>query len=169
MPSQVAKALADLQTGPSSDGFLHVVTPEVLDGTLAEWLGGFQPSRTPFARTALGDMIYIRDLREKAQAMGLDPELARTAHDVSLIDVRFKRTKVLAMSFDDFVSDLADPAWLASELDKGLYDAAVERLGPPTFDEIYAFVPALGLGGAMDPDNLERQQADVALAILLQL
>ncbi|MFI6964353.1 T6SS immunity protein Tdi1 domain-containing protein [Streptomyces sp. NPDC050255] len=169
MPTEVARALASLQPGGSADGFLHIVTPDLLDDTLAEWLGGFDPSRTPFARTALGDILYVRDLREKARALGLDAETTQMAHDVSLLDVRYKETRVLDTSFDAFTSGLLDPAWLASALRKDLYDGAVERLGRPEFDEIFALAPALGLGGSENPDTLERANADVALSILLQL
>jgi hypothetical protein len=86
-----------------------------------------------------------------------------------MVDVRYKRTKLLGTSVGSFLAKLAVPEWAASELGKGLYDAAVERLGPPTFEEIYAFVPALALGGTEHPDNIRREQADVALNILFQL
>jgi hypothetical protein len=116
MPGDVARSLCALQPGTIADGFLHIVTPDLLDDTLAEWLGGFDPTRTPFARTALGDMIYVRDLRQRARDLGLDAETAETAHDVSLVDVRYKQTRLLAMSFDEFAPNLSDPAWLESEL-----------------------------------------------------
>ena len=169
MPPPAAQRIAGLPTGHTLDGLLHIVTPELLDEPLAQWLGGVDQSRTPFARTAFGDMIYVRDLRERARSLGLDAETARTAHDVSMVDVRYKRTKLLGTSVGSFLAKLAVPEWVASELDKGLYDAAVDRLGPPAFEEIYAFVPALALGGAENPDNLQRQRADVALNILFQL
>ncbi|MFI0206646.1 MULTISPECIES: T6SS immunity protein Tdi1 domain-containing protein [Streptomyces] len=169
MPVDVAHGLANLQSGPRAGGFMHIVTPDLLDETLAEWLGGFDPSRTPFARTALGDVLYVRDLRGRARDLGLDAEAIDGAHDVSLIDVRYKQIRVLATSFDDFALDLADPEWLASVLRKDLYDGAVERLGCPDFSEIFSFVPPLALGGSEHPNNLERNNADVALSILRQL
>ncbi|MER7672745.1 T6SS immunity protein Tdi1 domain-containing protein [Kitasatospora sp. NPDC096128] len=168
MPTEAARSLAALGPGTHFDGFLHLVAPDLLDETLAEWLGGFNPSRTPFARTALGDIIYVRDLRERARALGLDDAEAEAAHDVSVLDVRFKRTSVLGFTFGDFASRLSDPTWPAAELRKDLYDAAVGRLGQPGFDEIFTFVPALAAGGSQDPGTLERNQADVALSILLQ-
>lgn len=169
MPAAVARAMSSLQSGPSTDGFLHIVAPDRLDETLAEWLGAFDPTRTPFARTALGDILYVRDLRERARGLGVDEEIAEVAHDVSLVDVRYKQTRMLGTEFAAVVSNLTDPAWLESELRKDLYDSAVERLGRPDFDEIFGFVPALALGGGEDPANLKRLNADVALSILLQL
>lgn len=169
MPPHVAEVIAALPKGSSANGFLHVVEPAALDDTLAEWLGGHDPTRTPFARTALGDLLYVRDLREKARSLGLDAATAESAHDISAIDVRYKQTKLLFTDVNDLTRSLADDEWLRANLDKALYDAAVDRLGPPDFDEIYTFVPALALGGAPDPANLRRNQADVALSILFQL
>src|SRR5262249_23314352 len=104
-----------------------------------------------------------------ARDLGLDPTLAEDAHDVSMVDVRHKVTKLLAMSFEEFTAQLEDPQWLVDEMYKGLYDGAVGRLGPPSFDEMYTFVPALAMGGAMEPDYLQRVPAAEGLAILFQL
>ena len=168
MPLEAARGLMAFRPGPFAGGFIRFVTPDVLDETLADWLGGFSPSRTPFARTALGDMIYVRDLRERARSIGMTGTEAEAAHDVSVLDVRYKETRLAGFSFAEFAANLADPEWLAGELRKDLYDAAVDRLGRPGIDEIYAFVPALALGGAENPANLERSRADVALSLLLQ-
>lgn len=168
MPAVAARGLAAHGTGDFADGFLHFAAPEVLDDTLAEWTGGFQSSRTPFARTALGDLLYVRDLRERARALGLDGDEAESAYDVSVINVRYKKVGVLAFSFEDFVEGIADPEFLAEELRKDLYDAAVGRLGRPDADEIFTFTPLLALGGGEDPANLQRAKADAALSILFQ-
>ena len=168
MPAEPARGLATHGTGDFADGFLRFLPPDALDDTLAEWLGDFQPWRVPFARTALGDLLYIRDLRERAAALGLDDDEVNAAYDVSMVDVRYKKVSVLAFSFAEFTEGIADEEFLAEELRKDLYDAAVGRLGRPDPDEIYVFVPALAFGGSEDPANLERANADVALSILLQ-
>ncbi|MEY9860946.1 hypothetical protein ABH935_006584 [Catenulispora sp. GAS73] len=168
MPTEPARGLADHGTGDFADGFLQFLAPEALDDSLAEWLGGFQPSRVPFARTALGDLLYIRDLRERAAALGLDADEVESAYDVSVVDVRYKKVSVLAFSFAEFTEGVSDPEFLEEELRKDLYDAAVTRLGRPGADEIFTFVPVLSCGGSEDPANLERGQADVALSILYQ-
>ncbi|WP_194897002.1 T6SS immunity protein Tdi1 domain-containing protein [Catenulispora pinisilvae] len=168
MPTEAARGLADHGTGDFADGFLHLVAPETLDDTLSEWLGGFQPSRTPFARTALGDLLYIRDLRERAAEIGMNEEEIGTAYDVSVVNVRYKKIGVLAYSFSDFVAGISDPEFLTEELRKDLYDGAVARLGRPGPDEMYTFVPLLAWGGSEDSASLDRVKAGVALDILFQ-
>jgi hypothetical protein len=168
MPDSAAQALVAHGAGAFADGFLQFAAPEVFDDTLAEWLGGFTPSRTPFARTALGDLLYIRDLRERASALGMEGDAAEQAHDVSVLTVRYKATDVVEYSFGAFTRSLSKPGFLADVLRKDLYDGAVGRLGRPDPDEIFVFVPALALGGSEDAASLERAKADVALSILFQ-
>jgi hypothetical protein len=171
--ARAPEALLDMwQThgwGAVGDGFLHFVDPASLVDTCDEWLGGPNPTRIPLGRTGLGDLIYFRDLRERARALGMTGEEAATACDVNAVNVRYKRVSVLATSIGEFIERLDDPAWLTDALDKTLFDRAVARLGPLGDDEIFGFVPALGLGGSDDPENLEKVGRDVHLAILFQL
>jgi hypothetical protein len=163
------EALAQIGLGAFGDGFLRFEDPAALDDALEEWLGGFSPTRVPFARTALGDLVYFRDLRERARYLGLDDALAEHACDISMVDVRYKQTRMLATSVAEFFENLGDQSFLNGMLRKDLFDAALPRLGPPSANEVYGFVPALALGGSEDPDNLQRVGANEHLAILFQL
>jgi hypothetical protein len=155
--------------GRYADGFLWFADPQQLEETLDQWLGGPCEHRVPLGRTGLGDLLYLRDLRDRARALGLKGRARDEAYDISVVDVRYKRVHVLATSVAELEQQLALPAWLDGVLRKDLFDAALERLGPPALDEIYGFVPALGLGGAEESSALHRVQADVHLEILFQL
>jgi hypothetical protein len=155
--------------GRFGDGFVWLVDPAKLEELVDRWLGGPSPHRVPLGRTALGDLLYYRDLRDRARALGMRGKQLAEACDVSIVDVRYKRVVVIATSLAEFARQLDDTRWLREVLRKDLFDAALPRLGAPARDQIYGFVPALGLGGAEDPAALERVQADVHLEILLQL
>jgi len=170
VPEALLAVWAELGWGRFGSGFLHLASPAGLDDVLSDWLGKKDATRTPLGWTALGDIIYFRDLRERARALGMGEPDADQACDVSVIDVRYKQVKMLAWSLSGFFEGcLGDENALRSELHKDLFDAALGRLGPPNADEIYGFVPALGLGGAEDPASLERVGALAHLDILRQL
>lgn len=50
-----------------------------------------------------------------------------------------------------------------------LYEKALKRLGPPAFDECFAFVPAIALGGEMNEENLQKMKLREQLILLTQL
>jgi hypothetical protein len=168
LPPRLLSFFATVGFGRFGEGFLSLAHPHELDPTLAEWLGGFDPAHVPFGRTALGDLIYFRDLR--ARAVLLEVPNAATACDVSVIDVRHKRSFVAATSLDQFIGEvLGTPETLRARLRKDLFDGALARLGPPAIDEVYGFVPLLALGGVEEPHALERMSAAEHLAILFQV
>lgn len=52
---------------------------------------------------------------------------------------------------------------------KTLYDKALKRLGKPGYDECFAFVPAIPMGGDLDADTLQKVKLKEHLLFLLQL
>ena len=52
---------------------------------------------------------------------------------------------------------------------EGLFAPALQQLGRPAHDEMYGFVPALALGGALTLSNLRKVKAVEHLVILAQL
>ena len=168
LPRRMLDFLQAVGFGRFGHGFLVMMHPHELDETLADWLGGFDPARVPLARTALGDIVYFRDRRLHAAA--IDHPNAAKACDFCVVDVRHKRTLLLAPDPERFVVDaLGDSKLLEALLRKDLFDRALERIGPPELGEVYGFVPALALGGSEEPAALERMKAEEHLAILLQL
>ncbi|ENB9664188.1 GAD-like domain-containing protein [Pseudomonas putida] len=60
--------------------------------------------------------------------------------------------------------------WAMTEnIDLGLFDEARETLGELTVDEMYAFVPALVLGGPAKLSRLQRLDSEVHLILLSQM
>ena len=102
---------------------------------------GRTAGRTSIGRTAFGELLVFRDLREHAASLGMED--AELACDVAAIDIHFKRMKVLSMSAEEFVELLDDAEWQNAFLRKPLYEAAKARLGEWGPTECYGFVPAL--------------------------
>jgi hypothetical protein len=71
----------------------------------------------------------------------------------------------------EFVMDIVpcDRPAMESSFLIDVYEQAFPRLGAPARDEIYTFVPALGLGGARNADNVRRSKSNVEMAILTQV
>ncbi|MCB9704148.1 MAG: DUF1851 domain-containing protein [Myxococcales bacterium] len=166
MPAPFAELLLALGPGTFAGGFLRLSAPEALDETLSAWLGGSSPSRVPFAITALGDILYVRDLSERARTLGLSTE---GAYDVSLLSPRWQRISVLAFTPMELVELLSDPHAREERLGEGLYREAKGRLGEPAQGELFGFVPALALGGGEEAAALQRVRLAEHLDFLRQL
>jgi hypothetical protein len=54
-------------------------------------------------------------------------------------------------------------------LHKDIYDKVYKRLGAPNYNEVYAFVPAIAIGGDYNPDNVKKVKLKEHLAFLQQL
>ena len=50
-----------------------------------------------------------------------------------------------------------------------LYEQVSERLGVPQLDEIYAFIPAIGLGGGRSVSHIQKVRMDEEMLILSRL
>jgi hypothetical protein len=153
--------------GRYAGGTLLVVEPGGHDAEMGPWLLGNTDGRTSLGRTAFGEILVFRDLRDRARALGLPG--ADDACDVALIDVHYRRMTMIADSAAAFVDSLEDPEWQRAFLRRDLYDQARTRLGELADDELYAFVPALALGGSEDAASLERCNWQVHQEILRQL
>jgi len=167
------KALRELWAftgwGSLPHGVLTLVDPATLDAVLAEWLGGSDPTRIPIGYTGLGNLVYFRDLRQRAADLGLPSAQVEAACDFSMVDVHYKNAGMLATSASAMLAQLDDPRWVGEVLQADTIASAAERLGPLGPREFFGYVPALALGGTESPDALAKQQADAHWAMLLQL
>lgn len=54
-------------------------------------------------------------------------------------------------------------------LQRPIYTKAAKRIGSPAYDEVFAFVPAIALGGDYNPDTIRKVKLKEHLAFLSQL
>ncbi|HSC80585.1 MAG TPA: GAD-like domain-containing protein [Chitinolyticbacter sp.] len=145
--------------GRYGNGLITLVNPDDYKDQLYGWLmyDEEDPSRLPIAVTAFGLLIYYRRLGEDAE-------------DVAYIDPNLREAGVLAWSLEAaFNEALCSTETQAELLDAELFAAALTRLGLLRAGQSYCFVPALALGGAKTPEQLEIGDAAVQLDLLLQL
>lgn len=155
-----------LKPGPVAGGLVIITRPGALDGELRDWLLGNVAGRRSLGRTAFGDLVVFRDLRERARELGVGD--AEREGDVALVDIHYKKMTVLGTSVETFLDGLDDALFQKAFLRKELFDEAKRRLGACKPTECYGFVPALALGGSEDADSVQRVDWRVHQAILLQ-
>ena len=158
--------LANLKPGRHAGGLLQFAPPGVHAAELEPWLMGKTEGRTSIGRTAFGELLVFRDLRDHAASLGMED--ADIACDVAAIDIHFKRMKILATSAEEFVQLLDDEEWQRAFLRLPIFTAAKARLGDWDQHECYGFVPALALGGAEHAASVQRVDWRVHQSILLQ-
>ena len=159
--------LANLKPGRYAGGLLQFSPPGTHAREMGPWLMGRTDGRTSIGRTAFGELLVFRDLRDHATSLGMED--AETACDVAAIDIHFKRMKILATSAEEFVELLDDAEWQKAFLRKPLYLAAKARVGDWDQHECFGFVPALALGGSEQAASVERVDWRVYQALLLQM
>lgn len=159
--------IANLKPGRYAGGLLQFSPPGTHAREMGPWLMGRTDGRTSIGRTAFGELLVFRDLRDHAASLGMED--AENACDVAAIDIHFKRMKVLAYSAEEFVKLLDDAEWQKAFLRKPLYVAAKARVGDWDHHECFGFVPALALGGSEQAASVERVDWRVYQALLLQM
>ncbi|WP_424949264.1 GAD-like domain-containing protein [Deinococcus sp.] len=141
------------------DGLIQLIDPRDYASLLSGWLMQDEPdpSRTPVALSAFGQILYHRALGEGAE-------------DFSLLDPHGRSVQVLAWSLTATFNELlCDPSATETLLGAPLQRQAAQKLGPLAEDESYFFVPALALGGARELRFVQKGNALVHLTFLLDL
>jgi hypothetical protein len=143
--------------GDYGEGMIKVVEPSTYMNSLYTWLGKEDHSKLPILVTAFGDIFYYRKLTD-------------TDEDVCLLDIHYRNIEVCEYSLDAFFdSYIVDPDLSDELLKKPLFEAAVKQLGPLSHPDIYFFKPALIIGGAQHPENLDKGSASVHQHLLFQM
>lgn len=134
-----------------NNGYIKIVNPAEFDDVLQDWTPDASKSSV-IVRTAFGDMFYWNDA------------------GCHLVDVDFGQANRVTGNVQVLFDYLLTPGGLLEEsLDYPNFKAALPRLGPPAADEVYGYVPAIGLGGPPDPNNLRRVKLREHLNMLSQL
>lgn len=150
-----------------AEGLFWTVNPLDYTGVLKAWL-----ESTPFeskdeyyviARTAFGELKIWG--RETGESLMIVPQYGQIYPNETEVEKLKKRggdqsIRLFFASQDKKYSDFTD------ESDKPLFDRAKDKLGTLTYDEMYAFVPALALGGRAELKNLQKVSIIEHLAFL---
>jgi hypothetical protein len=153
IPQDMRETLQGKNVSGYNKGFVTLVNPADYNDLLALW--GFEPDQCfPFLKFAFGQLIFFHDTKFRI----MDPV-------INVVEV--------IGDDDDFnyiMNDLlVNEGMLVDNLLMGLYLQTVDKLGAPDLYECYAFVPALGLGGDKDIDNIQKVKYKEQLIILSQL
>ncbi|MEI2612362.1 MAG: T6SS immunity protein Tdi1 domain-containing protein [Candidatus Promineifilaceae bacterium] len=133
-------------------GLIWVIHPSDLLGEMREFLGKEYKKAIPFARTVFGDIFFWEDTI------------------VHHLDVQNGNILSGMHSIDAFWGGmLVDKEYLNDVLKQKVFRLALLKLGEPNYDECYAFVPALALGGSDNPETLQRIKLKEYLGILANL
>jgi hypothetical protein len=155
--------------GSFGNGFITFFDPRDAETMLARWLllEHPDPTRVPIARTAFGDLIYFRDLRQRAVANGLNADW-KNGSDVVFLSIHYRGSAVITWSMDDFFTkDLKAFLQENPRAFHNLYQTVNQR--PLSPGECFYFVPALALGGEATGKSVGRGDCRVHQDILLQL
>jgi hypothetical protein len=160
------RLIETLKPGRYARGLVFITEPGTLDEEMTDWLMGHVDGRRSLGRTAFGEILVFRDLRARASELGVgDPD---RESDVALIDIHYKKMRVLSQDVEGFLDALEDPEFQSTYLRKELYEAVRAKVGPPSEGECYGFVPALALGGSEEVGSVQRLDWKVHQAILIQ-
>jgi hypothetical protein len=165
LPDALLRLWREVGRGSFGGGLFFLVDPAAWQQTLSDWLLGRTEDRYLIGRSAFGDLFYYRDLGTETIA-GSETKI----EDVSRIDPHRPRAEVCAWSLTGFFDAYLCAAEARAEaLRKPLFEAAVKRLGRPTDDDGFYFVPALVLGGSDAPEHVEKGDIMVHLLLLFRL
>ncbi|UQW74463.1 GAD-like domain-containing protein [Pseudomonas avellanae] len=145
-----------------ASGLFWTVNPQDYEAILDQWISGTslhqQDRYYVIARSAFG-ILYVWG-EKSGYCLTLNAYISRYSTRTSIFtgDKLDFGVKAFFSSMIAEYNDLDD-----------LFKPALEKLGPLKSDEMYGFVPALALGGAMELENLQKVKAIEHLTFLSQL
>ncbi|MCP3139447.1 T6SS immunity protein Tdi1 domain-containing protein [Pyxidicoccus xibeiensis] len=153
IPAELRTYLDTVQRNSYADGFFQFVSADYCRPYFSLW--GLDPAHClGFLKCGFGHVVFYHEGQYKA----LNP-----VHNC--ID------EVGTEGDLEFVMDtlLCDREGLEASYFIDVYEAAFPRLGAPASSEMYAFVPALGLGGSRDATAVEKKPMRTEMAILARI
>ncbi len=137
VPEPVLRAWSEHGSGLiGDDGYVRLLDPdhalEMLDGVI-----GMPEGTVPVFVTGMGDLL-----------LWIDPLF-------HLVRFRWGTIEPFSADPEQLIADIQQPQMLADILERRPYTAALPRLGIPTIDQCFGYVPLLALGGSTDPDRLD--------------
>jgi len=151
VPSDIIKIWQNYGFGSFLDGYLKVINPDDYNELLMDTYFRGNIS-VPIFVTAFGDILaweenrYMRILKYKNGII-----------------------KGMTSGFDFFWEDLETGAFNEKFFDIEKYKEAVNKMGNLNFDECFAYVPLLGLGGSEKVENLKKVKIREHIELITQL
>lgn len=152
-PRQLVTLLSQVNSNSYANGFFRFISPAVFRHYFSLWK--LDPADcSPFIKSAFGQLIFYHQEQYKV----LNPVF-------NSIDVLGEKDEL------EFVMNilLCDRPSLESSFLIDIYEQTSERLGVPIVDEIYAFIPALRLGGSRSASAVQKIKMNAEMMILSQL
>lgn len=150
IPEELLEVWIKYGFGSILNGYLKIVNPEkfqILDDVYVE-----NKNAIVLFTTSMGDLIIWEDNKY-----------------LKLLNFRRGKIKVISSGFEFFFSDLKeDESFYQDDLDWLPYPEAVARYGVPEFDECFAYVPILGIGGPEKVENLSKVKLIEHIYIITQ-
>ena len=153
MPDDLGQTLKQVGTSTYANGLFRFVAPAQFRSYLA--LFKLDPGDClPFLKSAFGHLLFLHLKQYKL----LDP-IVNSIDDLGEpLDLRFPMNMLLS-----------DRGILESTFLIDVYEQVYPSLGPPTVDEIYAFVPAIRLGGSPEAEHVQKVSMATEMLLLSQL
>jgi len=153
MPDELRQTLTQVGTSSYSNGLFRFVVPTQFRSYLS--LFNLDPTEClPFLKSAFGHLLFLHGDQYKL----LDPIVNSIDALGEPLDLRFAMNMLLS-----------DREILESTFLMDVYEEVFPLFGAPTFDEIYAFVPAIGLGGSREAGNVRKLAMAAEMQLLSQL
>jgi hypothetical protein len=152
LPADIAEYLDQLDCRSYENGFFDFRRPDLMLQTMKFW-NIPQANTVPIVKLGFGHVIYFCN----QSMMMIDPVSNRVDQIAERPSGRF---------FFDIL--LTDRAAMESAFYLDRYRALLPLLGAVGEDEIYGFVPAIGLGGAMTNENIKKRPFISEMMILSQ-
>ena len=153
IPPELTTWLNLVKRNSYADGFFQFVSAENCAPYFSLW--GLDPAQCfGFLKCGFGHLVFYHDGQYKT----LNPVY-------NCIDEVGDEGNL------EFVMDilLCDRDGMEASFLLDVYENAFPRLGAPALAEMYAFIPALRLGGSRDANNVEKKPMRTEMAILAQL
>jgi hypothetical protein len=153
IPKDLVAMQCQLNSNSYSNGFLSFVSPEKFQHYFSMW--NLNPVECfPFIKFAFGHLVFFHQSQYKV----LNPVY-------NCIDILGEKDEL------DFVMDimLCDRTGLENSFFIDIYEQLWDKLGTLHIQEIYAFVPAINLGGSRDVLNVRRVSMYKEMMMLSQI
>ncbi|MEO3946602.1 T6SS immunity protein Tdi1 domain-containing protein [Gorillibacterium sp. CAU 1737] len=138
VPHDIVKVWEQYGTGSIKNGYIKWIDPdEYADLVTISYFRG--EGSIPLFATSMCDIITFEENKY-----------------LRLVKYRKGGFSIIPTSLTLFFSDLLDEAFCNRHLDWAPYGEAIDRLGIPSYEEGFGYVPLLGLGGAEKLEYLQK-------------